>query len=77
MANTVIHNAPGQMLGYLFQLERAVFWLSNLNSGGMVGIECGDDVVVKEIEYSGITKYEQDKSSMTKGAPYTDLSKDL
>lgn len=77
MSKKTTHDAPGQMLGYLFQIERAVFWLSELKSGGLVGIECGDDLVVKEVVKGGITTYEQDKSSITQNAPYTDLSKDL
>lgn len=65
------------MLGYLFQVERAVFWLSELKSGGFVGIECGDDLVIKTNVKNGIKFYEQDKSSISKSLPFSDLSKDL
>lgn len=77
MAKTTLSDAPGQMLGYLFQIERVVFWLSELKSGGFVGVECGDDIVVKKNVNGENEVYEQDKSSISKKLPFADLSSDL
>ena len=77
MAKTTSNDAPGQMLGYLFQIERAVFWLSELKSGGFVGVECGDDIVVKKNVNGENEIYEQDKSSISTKLPFADLSSDL
>lgn len=77
MKKNTSHDAQGQMLGYLFQIERAVFWLSDLKSGGLVGVECGDDIVIKKSSGSDNSYYEQDKSSISKKIPFSDLSEDL
>ncbi|MGJ8592927.1 MAG: ABC-three component system protein [Aquaticitalea sp.] len=77
MEKTTSHDAQGQMLGYLFQIERAVFWLSDLKSGGFVGIECGDDIVIKKKQNGNNEVYEQDKSSISTKLPFADLSSDL
>lgn len=77
MAKTTSHDAQGQMLGYLFQIERAVFWLSELKSGGFVGVECGDDIVIKKNTKGDNELYEQDKSSISNKLPFADLSSDL
>lgn len=57
-----IHSAAGPMAGYLFQPERALYWLSASPRGSIVGIETCDDVVV--IEQDGKVKREQDKHSL-------------
>lgn len=57
------HSAPGPMAGYLFQPERALFWLAKSERGGVVGVETGDDVVLKGA--AGQTTYEQDKSTVS------------
>ncbi|WP_165748439.1 ABC-three component system protein [Cellulophaga sp. Z1A5H] len=77
MIKNTLTDAPGQMLGYLFQIERAVFWLSELKTGGFVGIECGDDIVLKKNVNGENEIYEQDKSSISSKLPYSDLSSDL
>ncbi|WP_417873941.1 ABC-three component system protein [Xanthomarina gelatinilytica] len=77
MAKTTVHDAQGQMLGYLFQIERAVFWLSDLKPGGFVGVECGDDIVIKKNVSGNSEFYEQDKSSISTKLPFADLSSDL
>ncbi|MCK0135878.1 ABC-three component system protein [Arenibacter sp. S6351L] len=77
MPKNTLTDAPGQMLGYLFQIERAVFWLSELKTGGFVGIECGDDIVVKKNVNGENEIYEQDKSSISSKLPFADLSSDL
>lgn len=53
------------MLGYLFQIERVMFWLSELKSGGFVGVECGDDIVVKKNVNEENEVYEQDNRLIT------------
>jgi len=77
MANSS-HDAPGQMHGYLYQLERALFQLSQTKPGGFVGIETGDDVVTKSSDEPDAEQLlEQDKHSTSKTIPFSDLSKDL
>ncbi len=73
------HSAPGQMLGYIYQLERALFWLSSSsNSDSIVCIETDDDVVARLNNGESImTIFEQDKSSLSKGNPYSNKSKNL
>ncbi|MGN6264488.1 MAG: ABC-three component system protein [Ginsengibacter sp.] len=68
------HSAPGQALGYYFQLERALAWIATAPQGSYIGIETEDDVVVKLL--SGETIYEQDKSSTT-NYPFNPSRKDL
>ena len=68
-------DAPGQMRGFFLQIERALFWLSTLPPGSIVGIETGDDVVIKNVD--GNTTQEQDKSSISNKQPLSDSSKDL
>lgn len=72
---TIDNDAEGQFRGYLFQIERTLYWLCDLESGGKVGVETGDDVVAQKAD--GITVSEQDKSSITTKSPYTNKSKDL
>lgn len=57
------HTAPGQALGYFFQLERAMSWISKTPMGSTIGIETDDDVVVKLS--NGEKILEQDKSTTT------------
>lgn len=69
------HNAPGQMGGYLFQPERALYWLAKSGRGGKVGIEVGDDIVF--LSKNGNKIYEQDKHSISAGNPFRDKGKNL
>jgi hypothetical protein len=69
------HTAAGQALGYYFQLERAMLWLSKMSVGETVGIETEDDVVSQLI--NGEKIYEQDKSTTTDVLPFTPSKKDL
>lgn len=70
------HSAPGQLAGYLFQPERALFWLAKCERGGVVGVETGDDVVLKGAD--GTKTYEQDKSTISSHrTPLTDRSEEL
>jgi len=68
------HTAPGQALGYFFQLERALSWLAKAPSDSIIGIEAEDDVVVKLL--NGESIYEQDKSSISTH-PFLPSRKDL
>lgn len=68
------HTAAGQALGYYFQLERALSWISHTPAGTFIGIETEDDVV---IELSNGNKIlEQDKSS-TNSHPFVPSKPDL
>lgn len=78
MTISTFHDAPGQMHGYLYQLERTLFQLSQTKSGGFVGVETGDDVVVKlSARQDSEHIFEQDKHSTSRTIPFSDLSKDL
>ena len=61
------HTAAGQMAGYLFQPERALFHLATSPAGAVVGIETLDDVVV--LLPDGTAIHEQDKHSVSKSSP--------
>lgn len=72
------HSAPGQALGYIFQFERALDWLSRIEPDSTVSIETDDDVVVSLNNGNKIEKlYEQDKSSISKKNPFSNQSIDL
>lgn len=70
------HTAAGQAAGYLFQPERALYWLAQCPSGSSVGIETEDDVVVGLLNGGKIR--EQAKHTVRPGHhPFGDRSKDL
>lgn len=70
------HTAAGQAAGYLFQPERALYWLAECPRGSSVGIETEDDVVVRHAD--GTAVHEQQKSTVqADGAPFGDRSIDL
>ena len=72
------HSAPGQMLGYLYQIDRALLWLSMCPPNSVVCIETDDDIVVKIKDGREINQiFEQDKSSIGKRNPFANRSKDL
>lgn len=72
------HAAPRQALGYIFQFERALFWLSKLDADSCVSIETDDDVVINLAEGGEMEKiYEQDKSALSKRNPFSNHSPDL
>lgn len=72
------HSAPGQMLGYLYQIDRALLWLSMCPPNSVVCIETDDDIVVKIKDGKEINQiFEQDKSSISKKNPFANRSKDL
>lgn len=68
--------ASGTILGYLYQFERALFWLS-IKEIDFVSIETEDDVVValKDNHVSQI--FEQDKHSIGDSNPFSDKSVNL
>ena len=53
------HSAAGQMAGYLFQPERALYHLATGSRGSVVGIETLDDIAV--VSQDGSIKLEQAK----------------
>lgn len=63
MTALTTHTAPGQALGYFFQLDRALCQIAKAPSGSVIGIETEDDIVVKLL--NGDKIHEQDKSSTT------------
>lgn len=77
MTKTSLHDAPGQMHGYMYQLQRGLVRLSQAGIDGVVGIEIGDDVVVKTTATNQADISEQDKHSISKKIPFSDKSKDL
>lgn len=75
--STAKHTASGQAAGYLFQPDRALYWLAHSKKGDIVGIETADDITVVS-ENGDITIREQDKNSVqVDGQPISDRSKDL
>lgn len=66
------------MYGYLYQIDRALLWLSRCPDGSMVSIETDDDVVVRLKNGDSIeTIYEQDKASVKKRYPFTNTNVNL
>ncbi len=73
-----LNAADGSFLGFLFQIERVIMWLSELGPEAVVGIEVADDIVVKLNNGDGINEiYEQAKHTTGKSAPYTDKGESL
>lgn len=71
------HTASGPAAGYLFQPDRALYWLSNCEKGAIIGIETADDVTVVN-DKGEIVIREQDKNSVkVDGVPIKDRSNDL
>ncbi len=78
MARENLHAADGSMLGYLIQVERAIFWLCSLPGNATVGIEVEDDISAKLAKGDTIKEiYEQAKNTVNSSAPYSDKSEDL
>lgn len=70
------HSAPGPAAGYIFQFERALYWLAQSPAGFCVGIETSDDVTIESED--GSLVLEQDKHSIQESSePFGDRSKDL
>jgi hypothetical protein len=76
MEGTKQHTAAGSMAGYLFQPERALYWLVNSPVGAQIGIETEDDIVIRASNDEVIGR-EQDKHSVSDNIPFGDSSKDL
>ncbi|WP_316812572.1 ABC-three component system protein [Pedobacter heparinus] len=73
-----LHSADGSFLGFLYQIERAMEWLSSSNLEAVVGVEVDDDITVKLSAGDNIqTIYEQSKHSISKKIPYSDNSEDV
>lgn len=71
------HSASGSMSGYLFQPERALYWLVCSSSGSLIGIETEDDIVRQAQEDYELNVREQAKHSISSNIPFGDHSKDL
>lgn len=70
-----LFSAKGQMYGYLYQIDRALLWLSKCPDGSIISIETDDDVVVRLKNGESIgTIYEQDKASIKKKYPFTNTN---
>src|SRR5437899_985859 len=70
------HSAAGSNAGFIFQFERAMFWLAQSPAGCVVGVETDDDVAVRGPDGSRVL--EQDKHSVRADTePFADRSKDL
>jgi hypothetical protein len=73
-----LNAADGSFLGFLFQIERVIMWLSELGPDAVVGIEVADDIVVRLNKGDGIKEiYEQAKHTTGKSAPFTDKGEAL
>lgn len=71
-------SAEGSFLGYLFQIERIIIWLSELDENASVGAEVADDIVIKLGKGEKVSEiYEQAKHTIGSEAPYTNKSIDL
>lgn len=70
--------AAPSFLGYLFQLGRALLWLSRSEESCSVFVETHDDVVIRLND--GISSkdiFEQDKLTLTSTNPFSDSNKNL
>lgn len=73
-----LHAADGSMLGFYFQIERLLYWLSRLDQDAVVGVEVDDDIVVQLTNGIEIkTIYEQAKHTRGKVAPFSNKSESL
>jgi hypothetical protein len=78
MSKVNTHSADGSFLGFLFQIERVLLWLSEGFEHGKVGIETDDDIVIQLKNGEEINHiYEQAKNAQTTGLPFSDKSEDL
>ena len=60
-----LHGADGSILGFLYQIERALLWLSASPDDAVVGIEVDEDITVRLTQGEEIhTIYEQAKHSV-------------
>ncbi|NOU63217.1 hypothetical protein GC096_04040 [Paenibacillus sp. LMG 31461] len=76
MGGTNKHTSPGSMAGFLFQPERALYWLAKSKDGALIGIETEDDIVIKSMNDEILVR-EQDKHSISDSIPFGDRSVDL
>lgn len=73
-----LYAAKGQMYGYLYQIDRVLYWLSVSPENSIVSIETDDDVVIRLQQGENIeTIYEQDKASIKKKYPFSNTNKNL
>ena len=73
---TTYMQQKGQMYGYLYQIDRVLYWLSVSPENSIVSIETDDDVVIRLQQGENIeTIYEQDKASIKKKYPFSNTNK--
>ena len=73
-----LYAAKGQMYGYLYQIDRVLYWLSISSENSVVSIETDDDVVIRLQQGENIkTIYEQDKASIKKKYPFSNTNINL
>lgn len=78
MSNPHSPNADGSFLGFLFQIERALLWLSEGSENGKIGIETNEDIVIQLKAGDSIEAiYEQAKHAQKTNIPFSDQSVDL
>lgn len=71
------HSATGSFAGYLYQIERVLFWISKSDIC-LVGLETEDDIVAHFSGQSDPGKIlEQAKHSISSNVPFSDKSVDL
>ncbi|MCG8587215.1 MAG: hypothetical protein MI757_21125 [Pirellulales bacterium] len=75
MADNESHSAPGQAAGYLYQIERAMARLAEVDVDAVVAVEKEDDVSVRFAD--GQFYLEQDKHTLSDRCPFGDNSKAL
>lgn len=74
----LLHSAKGSAYGYLYQIIRALYWLSLSPEDSIVAIETDDDVVIQLNNGNTLdTIFEQDKASTRKKYPFSDKNKNL
>jgi hypothetical protein len=70
------HSAPGTNAAFIYQFERALYWLAKSPAGSIIGVETDDDVAV--LGADGSQLLEQDKHSICDDAkPFGDRSHGL
>jgi len=76
MVGSESHAVPQTAAGFLFQLERALYWLATSSAHSSVGVETDDDVAI--LQPTHLLVMEQDKLSEAEtGHPFQDRSRGL
>ncbi len=71
-------SAKGSSYGYLYQMMRALYWLSLSPPGSIIALETDDDIVIKLQNGANLEHiFEQDKASLDKKYPYSNKNINL